>query len=388
MSRNATASRSLHGASAECIGSGYMATRSAPGEARFAAMGRSGPLVVDDLDPTDARWGRLVETARGATPYHHPTLVRAAASDTGLRLATSGAWRGDELVGVLAVVVRPEGYVRPRALAAYNAPVVAPSASAAPLVRRREESTVVQALLAALVRRHPTVSMRMVPGDFEVLGLIAQGWTVKVAFTYHVDISDPVLAWRRIDENRRRLIRRGERRGVVVREIGQAPAEVVEWVMALNNEQHDHYEPGHSVLDPEGWRSMLPELLATGVARLFAAESSSGEPVAFALMSASAPLSVMLASGASRAHLDDGATALLRWRVMQQLGAEGVGSIDLAGARSGPSGRFKASFGGQLVERWELRSPPARPTWRTIPRRAAHQVRADLREIRADRREK
>lgn len=131
----------------------------------------------------------------------------------------------------------------------------------------------------------------------------------------------------------------------------------------------------------------MPMLLGSRAARLFVIDDGRGGPVAaFVLVTSSVPSAAVLASGADRSRLDDGAAASLRWEVIRRLSGDGVDVLDLNGARTGPHGRFKSSFGGELAERWELRPPAVAPTWRSIPRRALRQVRDDVRSIRGTRR--
>lgn len=340
--------------------------------------------VVADLDVEDPAWSRIVATAEGTSSFHHPTLVRAAASSTGCRAVALGARRGTELVGGLVAIATPHGVILPRSLAAYNGPLIAPIPDAHPRVRYHHESAIAGALLDELVRRHPDASLRLRPGTFDVRGVVAAGWTSTMSFTYVLDVRDLELAWHRMSPNRRRLVRRAEQRGIRVREVTVATPAVIDRVSDLHVEQQASY--GAAVdLDPDGWRSALPMLLDSGVARLFVADDAD-RIAAFVVVTASTPSAAVLASGADRSRLDDGVAALLRWEAFRVLAADGVDALDLNGARTGPHGRFKSSFGGELVERWELRSPRPAPRWRTIPRRAARQVRDDIRTIRESRR--
>lgn len=338
-------------------------------------------LTVTDLDIDDAAWRRIVETATGTSPFHEPRLVQAAASLTGCQLVALGAWRESLMVGGIAAVVSPGGAVLPRSLAAYNGPLIAPIAGASPQTRHRHEAAIAGALLDELTRRHPRCSLRMRPNTFDIRKLMDHGWTASQSFTYHLDIRDLDTTWSRIATNRRRLVRRAEQRAFEVREVHDVTPDLVDLVARLHDEQQGSY--GANVdLDAAGWRLALPALVALSSGRLFVTVDAGGGLAAFVLVSGSAPSAAVLASGAARSTLDDGAAALLRWEVIRRLSADGVEVLDLNGARSGPHGRFKASFGGELAERWELRSPEPVPSWWSIPRRAVGRVRSDVRQIR------
>jgi hypothetical protein len=99
------------------------------------------------------------------------------------------------------------------------------------------------------------------------------------------------------------------------------------------------------------------------------------DPVASAATSGGARVAANLLTGACPEHLDSGVNGLLRWQIFKLLGGVGFREFDLNGARPGAVGRFKASFGGKLVERWELihRGQPSHGrTLQRFVRRLAH----------------
>lgn len=313
-------------------------------------------LVIDDLAPGDPDWRRLVSSADAATPVHDPTISRVAALTSGCRYCTLGAWRDGQLVGGVAVVVDGHGDVWPRSLAPYNGPLVVPMAEANPTTRYRHGSMIAGALLDELALRHRMVTVRMRPRAFDVRRIIESGWSLTSSFTYMVPISDLDRAWRSIDDNRRRLIRRAEREGCAVHETSGFSATVATEVNRLHLMMRDGYRTTTD-LDADSWRVALHDLFDADLARLFLVSDADGEVVAFVLCTNTRPVSTLLATGADPTRLDSGAGALLRWRMFCELSASGVEQVDLNGARLGPEGRFKASFGGELLDRWELSSP-------------------------------
>jgi hypothetical protein len=207
------------------------------------------------------------------------------------------------------------------------------------------------------------------------------GWTLSASFTYHLDLTDLDLAWRRMDANRRRLIRRAAQRGLGVREVHEPSSMLVEHLARLHAEQQASY--GAAVdLEAAAWPLAVSMLLSSAAARLFVVDDPSGQVVGFGLVTSSIPTAAMMLSGADLSRLDDGAAALLRWEMVVRLATDGVNELDLNGARTGPHGRFKASFGGELVERWELSPPPA-ATWQSLPRRLARHLRNEVRATRS-----
>jgi hypothetical protein len=196
----------------------------------------------------------------------------------------------------------------------------------------------------------------MRPRSLDIRKLVQSGWNLTSSFTYEVAISDPEQAWRNLDDNRRRLVRRAERHGCVVQEVHDLSASVIDDVTRLHLLMRDGYRKSTD-LDADSWSDALQTLFGVDLARLFTVTEADGEVVGFVLATATSPVSTVLASGADPGRIDSGAGALLRWKMHCELSADGVASVDLNGARIGPEGRFKASFGGELMDRWELTSP-------------------------------
>lgn len=313
-------------------------------------------LEIGDLAPDDPAWRLLASSAVGATPVHDPRLSEVAALTAGCRWSALGAWRQGQLVGGVAVVVDRYGDVWPRSLAPYNGPLVAPMPHSRPATRHRHGASVAGALLDELMSRHRSVTLRLRPGSIDVRGLVDSGWRLTSTFTYEVAVADLDAAWRNLDDNRRRLIRRAEREGCVVREVEVFSESVAAEVDRLHLMMRDGYRSSTD-LDADSWRSALRKLFDADLARLFIVFDADGTAVAFVLSTNTRPVSTLLASGADPDRLDSGAGALLRWRMFCELSAHGAHFVDLNGARIGPEGRFKASFGGELVDRWELTAP-------------------------------
>ena len=313
-------------------------------------------LVIGDLDPDDQAWRILTSSALGTTPVHNPVISQVAALTPGCRWSGLGAWRDGQLVGGVAVVANEHGDVWPRSLAPYNSPLVMSVPGARSSTRYRHESEVAGALLRELAARYRFVSLRLRPRSIDVRKIVASGWKLTSTFTYEINVVDLNEAWRNIDDNRRRLIRRAERLGSTVDEASGYSAALVEEIDRLHRMMRNGYGTSTD-LDNEGWHQALQMYFDAGLVRLLTVSEADGDVVAFVLVTNTRPVSTLLATGADPTRLDSGAGALLRWRMLCELSSAGVEVVDMNGARIGPEGRFKASFGGELVDRWELSSP-------------------------------
>jgi hypothetical protein len=335
-----------------------------------------GPLAVGD-----PAWRALVNDGIGATPFHQPDLVVAVGAATRRQSRGVGAWFGGELVGGVVTLMPVGGAPSPLSAAAYNGPVLAVPSAWAPQptrqsARDRWSSTVIDGLLEAVVDIHPHAMLRMVPMAGDVRASIAAGWRYEPTFTFVLDIADTDRVWAGMDRNRRRLVRRAEELGYQITEEQVATDAAVAEVTRLHRNQQAGYGLSGEFDEP-GWSVLLTRLLASGAGRLFMARTPAGEAVAFQLLTTMGSSAANLMTGTDAAHLPTGVNGLLRWEVCTVLSSEGLVQLDLNGAKPGESGRFKASFGGHLVERWDAMVPyNHRP--RDLPRRVIAKARRTL----------
>ena len=202
--------------------------------------------------------------------------------------------------------------------------------------------------------------IRLPSNELDVRTTMASGWRLSTTFTYVVDIGDLAATWHGFDHDRRRLIRRAERLGYHVTE-STDPSELTdnESLARLHRDQAETLG-GRDDLDARRSQVLVPRLIDEGAARLFFAYDRAGTPVAAQLVAVdrrrmvSASRVVNLVTGVDRHHRDSGVNGLLRWEVMRAMHDDGVDVFDLNGARIGPTGRFKASFGGRLEPVWML----------------------------------
>src|SRR6185436_6558805 len=102
-------------------------------------------------------------------------------------------------------------------------------------------------------------------------------------------------------------------------------------------------------------------LRARNLAQLFHARRPDGTIVASQLVLLGPhPGSHTVCVGTDLAHIEDGTTAFLRWKVCEVLAARGYQTNDLTDATLGAFNYFKAQVGGRLVMCLVLTSPP---TW-------------------------
>jgi len=338
---------------------------------------------VVPLALNDPSWRELSKTGVGRTSYHSPELVAGAAAAYGLQFTGWAAWQGHEMVGGIMLLASPAGHPGPLPVVAFNGPVIRPSTSRYRSVCDRHTSRIVSALIGQVAATYPAATIRIHPEIGDVRAVLESGWSARPTFTYEMDIACLDEAWNAMDRNRRRLIRRAEQHGYSVETITEpsyCPDSLVQQLVRLQMLQLATYGPP---VEPDSatWRQLIGSLLAGGNGRLFVAYSPHGTPVAFQLTVVWGDRAGNMFTGSDPSHADLGANSLLRWRAAQDLHVLGVRRVDLNGARPGPAGRFKASLGAVVTERWDLWRPDGHPPPPPI-RRVARRLRREAGRLR------
>jgi hypothetical protein len=320
-------------------------------------------LAVGPLDFREGAWRQLASAGCGSTSYHNPDLVWISALALDLQVASWGVWADSELVGGLVLQRRRGQRPAPEPVVAFNGPVIQRSSSTFRSTRDRHNAVVTGLLLDHISQVAPSALVRLSTEIADIRELMTRGWQVRPTFTYIWRIADLAEAWMAMDRNRRRLVRRAESQGYIVESLpslGDDPLALSRILVELQMRQLTTY--GDAIpADAVRWHRLIDPLLRNGSARLFVTMSPSSEIVAFQLSSVWAGQGGNMLTGSDPRHAEQGANSLLRWRAAELLNCDGVTTLDLNGARPGDAGRFKASFGARIAERWDTWRPDSAP---------------------------
>jgi hypothetical protein len=333
-------------------------------------------LTVSPLESTSATWQELTLSGLGSTPYHCPGFVEVVAASFGRRTEAWGAWEGGALVGGLLVVLDEHG--RPDILpsVAFNGPVIRPPVASRRSAQDRHTSRVISMLLNEVGRERGAV-IRTTPDVGDIRDVMANGWALRPTFTYEMHLPSVEVAWDSMDPNRRRLVNRAETLGYGVRRLDEGECrskETVTTLLDLHRRHQSTYGPVAPVAS-QTWHRILGTLVGRGLVSVDVAVGPNGDLVAFNAAVVWGGRAGFVLTGSDPAHARHGANSLLRWRTAESFVGEGVARLDLNGSRAGEAGRFKASLGAVLTERWDLVRPEPRTIGRDVRRVASGLVR-------------
>jgi Acetyltransferase (GNAT) domain len=316
-------------------------------------------------------WEALLRASPQGSAYASPRYLETLAQHSGARFDLLGVWRGSDLVaGVPLFVRRYWGgvYVAPRLLLYYNGIVTASAASKYPSERTSRDIEIASALCDWFAASpFHSVVLKNAPGVIDVRVFQQRGWIAEPSYTYVVPLGDMANQWTIVEQNLRRLIKR---------------CTDAAFAITADDDFDSFYQLHEATAERKGASLYLPAaafkeyyaaLKSAGLARLYHARTPDGTIAASQLVLLGPYAGAQTVSAATHPeHLRSGATAFLRWRVMELLASEGYRTNDLTDAALNPVTHFKAQFGGRLELCILLRSP-ARVLFRT------HSAARDLR---------
>jgi Acetyltransferase (GNAT) domain len=292
-------------------------------------------------------WQALVEGSPQGSVYANPAYLDALCEATGATFRILVARRDDELVGGVALYERRAGAgvrVAPRTLLYYNCIVLREPATKYPSVqtaRLLEASTALEAALAAAGYERIVLKNHSSFSDARVF--MAQGWSVRPGYSYVVPIDDLALAWDRVEQNLRRLVKRCTNDGLQLTEDDDFDSFWRMHAATTERKGTDLYLP-----EP-AFKRFFTRLHGLGLCRLYHARLPSGQSISAQLvLLGKHAVSHTASAAADAAHLKMGATAFLRWKVFEALAEMGYAANDLTDAALNSVAHFKSQLGGTL----------------------------------------
>lgn len=276
-----------------------------------------------------------------------PEYLEILCAATGGRFRVLAVERAGEILGGVALYEessRVGTVVGPRLLLSYNGLVTARCDSQYPSLCTGRHLEILAALLPALegaALARLTLKCRSPLAD--VRPFLQAGWSARPSYTYVVSLADLDAAWKRIEQNLRRLVKRSEQEGLALTE----------------DQDFDSYYRMHRLiherkgarlyLPQERYRKYVERLHAAGIGRLFHARVADGRSVAAQLvLTGGHPVTHTVSAASDPEFLNLGASAFLRWKVFGELARAGYEGNDLTDAALNPVTHFKAQLGGDL----------------------------------------
>jgi hypothetical protein len=326
-------------------------------------------------------WRTFVDSAPSGSVYSYPEYLDVLCRVTGGSFRILAVFKGESIHGGIALFERSGSggqILSGRLLLYYNGIVLRDFGSKFPSRKTAGETAVLRCLEEALSGKnyaHTQIRNRHPVSDVRVF--TKAGWSASPSYSLLLDIRRPEEAFERIEQNQRRLIKRCSDSGASM---------VADEDFASFFELHrgTHLRKGAPLYLPaDRFHRYFSDLNSQGLCRLFHARLPDGRPIASQLVLLGGhPVTHTAAAAADPEFLNLGSTPFLRWKVCEQLAAEGYQGNDLTDASLNQVTRFKSQLGAELVTNLVL-SQPDRIRYRTMRslRRAIRLARGGIRKV-------
>lgn len=313
-------------------------------------------------------WASFVAECPEGSPYALPGYLDALCSATGGRFRVLGVYRGEELAGGLALYDedRTGGRVAsPRLLLYYNGPVLRRYETRYPSERTSRYLKVMWAMAEWLETAGlDRIALKCLPGLSDARAFLARGWSAFPTYSYVVPLDDMEAAWKRVEQNARRLVGRAQKEGLTVTDDDDFESFYRLHEATMDRKDRNAYLPR------EAFRSFVTSARRQELAALYHARLPDGRAVATQLvLLGPVPVAHIVSAAADEEHASLGTNPFLRWRSFEALAERGYAGVDLTDASLNPVTRFKSQLGGDLTLSLELQSTPS-ARWRRAQARA------------------
>ncbi len=344
-------------------------------------------VSVAELTPDQREtWSTMLSDSIGSSIYAQPDYLDILCRATGGRYQLMGVWRGRELIGGLPAYreSHPAGErVTNRLLLYYHSIVLRQYASKYPsevTSRHLAALSALQDWLQAdsaadviLHNRHEIVDLRP---------FIVTGWEVRPSYSYLWECHNMTSSWEQIEQNQRRLIKRGDRE-----QLRLVEDKNIEAFWRLHWETHRR-KGAPLYLEEQPFRRYIDDIIRARLGHLWLATTADDHVVAGQLtLLGTSPIAHTVVAAADSDYLQSGATPWLRWQSLRRLHDLGYRGTDLTDAALNPVTRFKSQLGGRLVMNSVVRRPQSSAMRRYESRmRWRGRVAGLVRRLRGDRR--
>lgn len=305
-------------------------------------------IDVRELVPGDyPAWERMVAESPHGSIYATPTYLAALCRATGGEFRILAAIRDEQILGGVALYGEPSRFgtrVETRVLLFYNGFVLRAANGKYPSLRTALQVATLAALERAMDKlRVSHLSLKCRDAFHDARVFLDRGWQARPSYTYVVPLDDLGALWERMEQNLRRLVRRGERERL-------AFTDDDDFASFYRMHLETHRRKGAPLYLPEpAFTTWFHTLQSLGLCRLYQARLPDGRSIAAQLvLTGSHPVSHTVAAAADAEHLELGANPFLRWRAFEDLARRGAVANDLTDASLNPVTHFKSQLGGDL----------------------------------------
>ncbi len=234
-------------------------------------------------------------------------------------------------------------------LTSYNGILHAADHERKPQKKQTDEAEVTELLSKEIQKNVRFAQFSLSPAIADVRPFQWQGWKTEVQFTYRNSLEDLPKAWESLSQSARRKINRAREKSLAISESGD-----LETLLTLQEKSY-----ARSALRPimkrYQFRSLCSALLSKGVLKIYSIGDSKGVIYSSRAVVIAGQKAFDWIAGSNPGTMEENGTHLLLWEIFERLSKSGVIQFDFLGANTPSIVEFKRSFGGTLVNYYDIR---------------------------------
>lgn len=305
--------------------------------------------VVRTLDSSEwPQWNQFVQSSSTGCIYATTDYLKILCDATGGNFSVQTVWRGTELQAGAALYTENRNgkrFTANRLLLYYHPVIVREFSSHYPSERTSKQLAALTPLAAFLeTDRSDRLVLHVRHTLNDLRPFLCGTWRVRPSYSYLIDFSSPDAAWKRIEQNQRRLIDRASEHGMTVSDDDDFDS-----FFRLHLQTHER-KGAPLYLPKEQFRVFVSQLREKRLGRLLHARLPGGSAAASQLvLHDNHPVTHTVCAAADHESLRLGSTPFLRWQACLRLAADGYQATDLTDAALNDVTRFKSQLGASLV---------------------------------------
>lgn len=299
-----------------------------------------------------SEWDSFVASSPEGTIFQTSGWIDIVSRQFHLRPRIIAVKDGDEIAGgVVLYHKRKIGIpvaARPP-LTSYNGILHAPDHERKQQKRQSDEADITRLLLQKIEEEVRFAQFSLSPSIGDVRPYQWRGWNTGVQFTYRNSLDDIPKAWEILSQSVRRKINRAREKSFVITEEGD-----LETLLTL--QEQSYARSGLLPVMGRGQFSLLcSTLISKGFVKIYSIGDSTGTVHSSRAVVIAGNAAFDWIAGSNPAVMEENGTHLLMWEIFERLAKSGVTSFDFLGANTPSIVEFKRSFGGVLVNYYDVR---------------------------------
>ncbi len=312
------------------------------------------PTRIVETLPSDnyPLWDSFVDSSPQGSIFQTSTWIEIISNQFHLRPRIIVVKEGNEIAGGVVLYYKKKIGIPVAArppLTSYNGIIHTAGHDRKPQKKQADEAEVTELLLQEIKKEVRFAQFSLSPAIVDVRPFQWNGWKAEVQFTYRNSLDDLSKAWDALSQSVRRKINRAREKSPTISEMGD-----LETLLTLQEQSY-----ARSALRPimgrEKFRAVCSALLSKGILKIYSISDSTGVVHSSRAVVIAGQTAFDWIAGSNPATMEENGMHLLVWEIFERLSRSGIVRFDFLGANTPSIVEFKRSFGGMLVNYYDIR---------------------------------